>query len=140
MLFLNTFINTKQNYISVSISVRTAFYNNLPSITFATKLYKILKIKGGWVAMYTNVVYVKNIRPSDLTNVQCLWSNASFFTPDQNVRCVTVRFWAVLFFYFLFSAVRFLSLLLINRFFIKQNIDRELSSNHLITWIFIPIW
>lgn len=139
MLFLNTFINTKQNYISVFISVRTAFYNNLPSITFATKLYKILKIKGGWVAMYTNVVYVKNIRPSNLTNVQCLWSNASFFTPDQNVRCVTVRFWAVLFFYFLFSAVRFLSLLLINRFFIKQNIDRELSSNHLITWIFIPI-
>lgn len=98
MLFLNTFINTKQNYISVFISVRTAFYNNLPSITFATKLYKILKIKGGWVAMYTNVVYVKNIRQSDLTNVQCLWSNASFFTPDQNVRCVTVRFWAVLFF------------------------------------------
>lgn len=136
MLFLNTFINTKQNCISVFISVRTAFYNNLPSITFATKLYKILKIKGGWVAMYTNVVYVKNIRPSDLTNVQCLWSNASFFTPD---RCVTVRFWAVLFFYFLFSSVRFLSLLLINMFFIKQNIDRGMSSNHLITWIFIPI-
>lgn len=98
MLFLNTFINTKQNYISVFIFVQTAFYNNLPSITFATKLYKILKIKGGWVAMYTYVVYVKNIRQSDLTNVQCLWSNASFFTPDQNVRCVTVRFWAVLFF------------------------------------------
>lgn len=125
MLFLNTFINTKQNCISVFISVRTTFYNNLPSITFATKLYKILKIKGGWV------VYVKNIRPSDLTNVQCLWSNASFFTPDQNVRCVTELYFFL--FYFLFSAVRFLSLLLINRFFIKQNIDRELSSNHLIT-------
>lgn len=47
MLFLNTFINTKQNCISVFISVLTAFYNNLPRITFATKLYKILKIKGG---------------------------------------------------------------------------------------------
>lgn len=65
MLFLNPFINTQQNCISVFISVRTAFYNNLPSIIFATKLYKILKIKGGWVA----IVYVRNIRQSDPTNV-----------------------------------------------------------------------
>lgn len=132
MLFLNTVLSLILSKIAYRyLYVRTAFYNNLPSITFATKLYKILKIKGGWVAMYTNVVYVKNIRPSDLTNVQCLWSNASFFTPDQNVRCVTELYFFL--FYFLFSAVRFLSLLLINRFFIKQNIDRELSSNHLIT-------
>lgn len=27
--------------------------------------------------------------PSDLTHVQCLWSNESFFTPDQNVQCLS---------------------------------------------------
>jgi hypothetical protein len=32
---------------------------------------------------YQSSVYSQDIRPSDLTDVQCLWSDVSIFTPDQ---------------------------------------------------------
>lgn len=35
--------------------------------------------------LYSTAVYAKDIGPSDLTDMQCLWSDASFyFTADQN--------------------------------------------------------
>jgi hypothetical protein len=35
-------------------------------------------------------VHAKDIRPSDLTDVQCLWSDVTIFTSDQNVWCLHV--------------------------------------------------
>jgi hypothetical protein len=44
------------------------------------------------IANVYNTVYAKDIGPSDLTDVQCLCSDGSVFTPDQNVQCHHVRF------------------------------------------------
>lgn len=83
-------------------------YKEKQNITFIPYIFVL------WNYTWT-VAYCGQSMPSDLTHVQCLWSNESFFTPDQNVQCLSVRFWALQFLLLssnFFYCCQFLSFLL----------------------------